>query len=73
MDEDGQLYMIYHSGQLPYECPLITEDIPLNPDFIKATYTAWSHLMKDPLIYDLVELDSQYRIEDGEPIIVLYP
>jgi hypothetical protein len=65
--------MIYHSGELPYECPLAEGEVPLNEDFIKATYTAWSHLIRDPLIYDLVELDSQYRVEDEEPIVVLYP
>lgn len=73
LDDDGQLYMIYHSGELPYQCPLLSGDITLNMDFIKATYTAWAHLIRDPLIYDLVELDSQYRIEAGEPIRVVYP
>ncbi len=73
MDEDGNLYMIYHSGELPYPCPLLNGEIPLNEDFIKATYEAWATLIQDPLIYDLVELDSEYRIEDGEPITILYP
>lgn len=73
MDEDGNLYMIYHSGELPYPCPLLNGKIPLNEDFIKATYEAWATLIQDPLIYDLVELDSEYRIEDGEPITILYP
>lgn len=73
IDEDGRLCMIYHSGELPYECPLTSGDVPLNEDFIKATYTAWAHLIRDPLIYDLVELDSEYRIEDGEPVTILYP
>ena len=33
----------------------------LNPDFIKATYTVWKHLLRDPLIFDLVEMDSRLR------------
>lgn len=73
LDENGSLYLIYHSGELPYICPLIQQKYPLNQDFIKATYTVWRHLLRDPLIFDLVEMDSAYRIEDGEPIHVLYP
>ncbi|MDO4485331.1 MAG: hypothetical protein Q4C46_01925 [Bacillota bacterium] len=73
IDEDGNLLLIYHSGRLPYSCPLITERIKLNESFIKATYTAWKHLMSDPLIYDLIEMDSVFREEDGEPINIVYP
>lgn len=73
LDENGDLFMIYQSGQLPYSCPLITEKIKLNDDFLKANFTVWKHLIRDPLIYDLVEMDSQYRIEDGDEIEILYP
>jgi len=73
LDEDGALFLIYHSSPLPYECPLITQQIPLNRDFIEATYSAWLQLIQDPLIYDLVEMDSDFRIEDGEPINIVYP
>ncbi len=69
----GNLLLIYHSGELPYDCPLINERIPLNHDFIKATYTVWSHLIRDPLIFDLVEMDSDERTEKDEPLLVLYP
>jgi len=73
LDEDGMLFMIYQSGQLPYTCPLISQRIELNADFIKANLTVWKHLIRDPLIYDLIEMDSRYRVEDGEDIAVLYP
>ena len=73
LEEDGTLYMIWHSGQLPYSCPLISRQMTLNPSFIKATYTVWRHLLRDPLIRDLVELDSMNRLEDGEPVRVLHP
>lgn len=73
LTEDGTLCMIWHSGELPYTCPLIEERQILNERFIRATYTVWSHLIREPLIYDLVEMDSQYRIEDGEPVHILYP
>ena len=49
---------------LPYHCPLIEEEIPLNDDFVKATYTVWKHLIKDPLIRDLVIMDSRAREEE---------
>ena len=75
IDEDGILSVIYHRDPLPYECPLITnrETYPLNGDFIKATWLVWSHLIRDPLILDLVEMDSQIRIDEGWPVDILYP
>ena len=66
IDEDGQLELIYNDVELPYTCPLIEDQIPLNDDFVKATYTVWSHLIRDPLIYDLVEMDSRLRDEEFE-------
>ena len=47
--------------ELPYLCPLIEEELPLDPAFVKATHTAWKHLIRDPLIYDLVRADSKER------------
>lgn len=63
LTEDGILQLIYNDEVLPYKCPLIEEEIPLNDDFVKATYTVWTHLLRDPLIYDLVEMDSRAREE----------
>ena len=40
----------------------------LNRDFVKATYTVWKHLLHDPLIYDLVEMDSRMREIYGEEL-----
>ena len=37
--EDGILTLIYNDEDLPYSCPLIDEEIPLNDDFVRATYT----------------------------------
>lgn len=64
ISEDGILEMVYNDEQLPYSCPLIDREIPLNDDFVKATYTVWSHLIRDPLINDLVEMDSRARDEE---------
>lgn len=65
IDDNGVLSLIFNDVELPYECPLIEEDIDLDSDFIKATYTCWKHLIRDPLIYDLVKQDSEDRdLED---------
>lgn len=59
-------HSLKNDEELPYECPLIRDDIHLSEAFVKATYTVWSHLLRDPLIYDLVEMDSAARdIDDN--------
>ena len=75
IDEDGFLYVIYSRDPLPYECPLIhrCSEHPLREDFVKATWRVWSHLVRDPLIFDLVEQDSMTRLEEGWPVDILYP
>lgn len=59
--EDGILMLIHNDEELPYRCPLIENNTPLKDDFVKATYTVWTHLLRDPLIFDLVEMDSRKR------------
>lgn len=61
LDEDDVLSLVLNDTELPYCCPLIEEQIKLDPRFVKATYTCWKHLIRDPLIYDLVKEDSEYR------------
>lgn len=65
LTEDGSLHLILCSTPLPYSCPLITEKMELTPAFIQATYTVWAHLLHDPRIFDLVEMDSADREADG--------
>ena len=43
----------------------------LNDRFIRATYTVWKHLLTDPLICDLVVLDSEDRRQAGLPLTVV--
>lgn len=57
--ERGELKLILAPQELPYRCPLITDKIPLQKSFIKATGTVWKHLIRDPLICDLVKMDSK--------------
>lgn len=59
LDEDGVLSLLYDFDELPYSCPIIEKSIEIEDDFYKATYTVWSHLIRDELIYDLVEMDSR--------------
>ena len=74
LDENDVLHMVYQGGDLPYKCPLVSRKISLNEDFIRATFTVWKHLIHDPLLYDLVVMDSDLRIEDrGDEIEYLYP
>ena len=74
------LILILSDLEAPYTCPLIKENSNLNPKsrdekyilderFLKATYTVWKRLIKDPKIYDLVKMDS----EDRDFFIPVYP
>ncbi|MBN7772412.1 hypothetical protein [Clostridium aminobutyricum] len=58
---EGKLQLILCTSELPYSCALIDRHFKLNDHFIKATYTVWKHLIRDPLIYDLVKMDSNDR------------
>lgn len=59
--DEGKLQLILCTSELPYSCPLIAEKMELTPKFKKATYTVWNRLIKDPLIFDLVKMDSKDR------------
>ena len=61
---DGELVMVYNDFELPYSCPLIEDEIPLNDDFVQATATVWKHLIRDQRIFDLVLEDSIAREND---------
>ena len=74
------LILILSDLEAPYMCPLIKENSNSNPQtkdkkyilddrFLKATYTVWKRLIKDPKIYDLVKMDS----EDRDFFIPVYP
>lgn len=68
--EEGKLMLILENIPLPYRCPLIEEKIPLEPAFIQAVYEAWSLLIENPLIYDLVAYDSRQR---PRPLEIIFP
>ena len=52
--DTGVLELIWNDEDLPYVCPLIEQNAPIHDDFYKATYTVWSHLLKDRRIFDLI-------------------
>lgn len=66
LSEEGEFSLILSPAELPYRCPLITERIPLQESFIKATYTVWKRLIRDPLIFDLVKMDSSALRKAGK-------
>ncbi len=71
LTQDGILQLILSAVPLPYSCPIITEKLPLTEEFIQATYTVWSHLLRDPLIYDLVEMDSREREYENKDLLFI--
>ncbi len=68
---ENRLQLILCPLSLPYSCPLIEKRIPLSESFVQATYTVWKHLIRDPLIYDLVRMDSDDRIYEKIPLVIV--
>ena len=66
LSEDGELTLVFNDYELPYACPMIEEEIELDERFVKATTTVWKHLIRDPLIYDMVWGESRAREMDDE-------
>ena len=56
---EGELLMIYDDDELPYVCPLIENETQLDEQFIRICYENWRILVQDPLIRDIVKMDSQ--------------
>ena len=70
IDDENYQILIVHPIPV-YRCVIHVSEIlrkvsetELDEDFIKATLTVWKHLIRDPLIYDLVKMDSEERYED---------
>lgn len=61
IDKNSRFHLIFDESQYPYKCPLIHDGIELNEEFITETYKAWRFLLKNRLIYDLVDMDSRKR------------
>lgn len=61
LTKHGEFHLVFDEHEFPYECPIIHENIKLNDDFIKVTYDVWMMLLSNPLVYDLVDMDSRIR------------
>ena len=70
--DEGHLVLIWNMDEVPYSCPLIDENTELDRKFVLSTYTVWKHLVRDPLILDLVETESVKREEKSGKIRVVY-
>jgi len=71
LTSDGTLLLIRETMPLPYTCPLIAQQTPLEANFVGMVEQCWRLLLQDPRIRDLVVLDSREREEDGhQPSIV---
>ena len=61
ISKNGEFHLILDETEFPYECPILRDNIKLNDDFIKVTYEVWKMLIGNPLVYDLVDMDSKDR------------
>ncbi|MCF0228687.1 MAG: hypothetical protein HUJ76_03195 [Parasporobacterium sp.] len=59
ISDTGVLELIWNDDELPYKCPIIEDNMPIHDDFYRATYTVWSHLLRDRRIFDLVMMWSE--------------
>jgi hypothetical protein len=59
--KNGSWILIYDTLDLPYRCPLIEEQLTMEPNFIETVAKAWSILLKDHRINTLVREDSEER------------
>ena len=61
LDKNGIFHLILDESEFPYTCPIVHDHIKLNDDFIKVTYEVWTMLIRNSLVYDLVDMDSRMR------------
>ena len=61
ISKDGQFHLIVDEEEFPYICPLVHDGVKLNEDFILETYNIWKVLARNPLVFDLIDMDSRKR------------
>ena len=68
---DNSILLIHETIPLQYQCPLISQDKPLEKDFIRMVGQCWQILLADRRIRDLVIMDSRDReLNNVRPRIV---
>ncbi len=71
LQQDNRLLFIYETLDLPYRCPLINEDLPLQNKFIRTVAAAWQVMLQDSRIRNFVEEESRYRETQAMPLRVI--
>lgn len=61
ISKKGVLEMVICYTELPYSCPFVEGKERVSEEFYRAAYEAWSILVQDKQIRDLVKLDSKDR------------
>lgn len=61
ISKDGEFHLIFDETEFPYKCPIVQNHIKLNDDFVKITLEVWLKLIRNSLVYDLVDMDSRMR------------
>ena len=76
LTEDGRFILILETLETSYRCPLIEDPSNLESfshEWLHNLYHSWAMLLNDPLIYDLIQMDSDYRRYSGQTILPLHP
>ena len=61
ISKNGEFHLVLDETEFPYICPIIRDHIKLNEALINVTYEIWKKLITNPLVYDLVDMDSKDR------------
>ena len=68
-----RLVLIWNDMDLPYSCPLIEDEVELDKEWLATVYDVWQTLLEDPMVHDMVAMDSLDRMEDVGMPTVLWP
>ena len=72
---NGKFILIIETLETTYTCPLIEQKdyhSSFSKEWLHNLYLAWGKLLNDPLIYDLIIMDSEARIKEKKEIIIAY-
>lgn len=70
LTNNGDLMLIWETLELPYLCPLIEKKSSLNKNYVEGLQKAWSKLIKNNLVKDLIIWDSRQREKEK---LTLFP
>lgn len=76
LTKEGEFILVIETLETKYHCPLIDNPKYQNDfseEWMQNLYRSWAMLLNDPLIYDLVLMDSEYRIAMQNKLVQAYP